>query len=345
MVVPGFNKAVGPARRKEPLPTSLLFISIRTVQSLICFTLFSSPNRQLYCRPHQLLTHPSNSPLSRFQPNHLLISPLPSSLLRHHQVASRSVRILGAMCMALSWSNFDPLRNRSVLTTSPAFAMAQSDAPPIDPMSEPSAIDNFGTMPHPAWEQCWTTNQPSFPGLSEVAGGNSQHEYNIEDFVLNYGYTPASTNLTGSISSQEYPTPPRTSELTSSEKSPSNSDGRRRSLLTQSDKQKRKPDHTERAPAKSSRRDSTKKTKAKAAAEVHGNTKKRGSINEAAATNLSSPHFKNHVYTRKVQERNRIASNKFRVRKQEDESKLKSAEKDMEQINRDLSTSVTNLTL
>ncbi|KAK2926337.1 hypothetical protein FoTM2_013202 [Fusarium oxysporum f. sp. vasinfectum] len=196
--------------------------------------------------------------------------------------------------------------------------MAQSAAPPMDPMYAPSAIDNFGTVSHPAWEQCWSADQPNFPGPSEAAGGDAQHEYDIEDFVLNYGYTSASTNLTGSIFSQEYPTPPETSELTSPEKSPSNSDGRRHSSSTQSDKQKRKPNHTERAPA---------------------------NINEAAATNLSSPHFKNNAYTRKVQERNRIASNKFRIRKQEDERKLKSAEKDMEQINRELSTCATDLTL
>jgi hypothetical protein len=229
----------------------------------------------------------------------------------------------------------------------PAFARAQSAAPPMDPMYEPSAIDNFGTMSHPAWEQCWAADQPNVPGPSEATSGNAQQDYEIEDFVLNYGYTPAPTNLTGSIFSQEYPTPPRTTEFTSPEKSPSNSDGRRRSSSTQSDNQKRKPNHTERAPAESSRRDSTKKAKAKAkaAAEVQENTKKRGSINEAAAINLSSPHFENNICTRKVQERNRRASNKFRVRKQEVERKLRSAEKDMEQINRDLSTCATDLTL
>lgn len=222
--------------------------------------------------------------------------------------------------------------------------MAQSAAPPMDPMYEPSAIDDFSTMSHPPFKQWWFAEQPSFLGPSKAAGGNSQHEYEIEDFVPNYGYTPAPTNLTGSIFSQDYPTPPRTTEFTSPEKSPSNSDGRRRSSSTQSDKQKRKPSHTERALAKSSRRDSTKKAEAKAAAEVHENTRKRGTSNEATATNLSSPHFKNNAYTRKVQDRNRIASNKFRVRKQEDERKLKSAEKEMEQINRDFSDPLTSST-
>jgi hypothetical protein len=215
----------------------------------------------------------------------------------------------------------------------------------MDPMYEPSAINNFGTVPHPAWGQCWSADQPNFPGPSEAAGGDAQHQYDIEDFVPNYGYTPASTNLTGSIFSQKYPTPPRTSELTSPEKSPSNSDSRRRSSSTQWDKQKRKPNHTARTPAKPSRRDSINKTKAKAASEVYENIKKRGSIKEAAPTNLSSSHLKNNVYTGNVKERNRIASNKFRVRKQEDERRLKSAEKDMEQINRDLSTCAKDLTL
>nr|CEG03943.1 unnamed protein product [Fusarium acuminatum CS5907] len=136
--------------------------------------------------------------------------------------------------------------------------MAQSAAPPMDPMYEPSAIDNFGTVSHSAWEQCWSADQPNFPGPSEAAGGDAPHEYDIEDFVLNYGYTSASTNLTGSIFSQEYPTPPRTSELTSPEKSPSSSDGRRHSSSTQPDNQKRKPTRTKRDLAKSSRRDFSK---------------------------------------------------------------------------------------
>ncbi|EGU86543.1 hypothetical protein HZS61_011432 [Fusarium oxysporum f. sp. conglutinans] len=215
----------------------------------------------------------------------------------------------------------------------PAFASAQSAAPPIDRMYEPSAIDNFDTMSHPAWEQCWT------------AGGNSQHEDEIEDFVLKYEYTSNSTNLTDFVFSQEYPTPPHTAELASPKKSPSNSDDPRHFSSTQSGKQKRKPNHTKRAPAKSSRRGSSKHVIAKAAAEVYGDTEKRDCVDEAAAVNRSSPHLNNNMYTRKVQERNRMASNKFRARKKEDEKELKSAEKDMVQINRDLTNCATNLTL
>lgn len=229
----------------------------------------------------------------------------------------------------------------------PAFASVQSAAPPMDPMYELSAIDNLGTMSHPLWEQSWTADQPSFPGSSEAAGGHfyAQHEHDVKNFFPNYGYTPAASNeLTGSIFSQEYPSPPQTSESISPEQPPS--DGRRRSSSTQSDKRKQKRNTAERAPARSSRRGSAKNAKAEAAAaEVRGNTKKRGSIDEAAVTNLSSPQYKNNDYTRKVQERNRIASNKFRVKKRQDARELQSAEEHMERINRDLSTCLTNLTL
>ncbi|KAF7548718.1 hypothetical protein G7Z17_g6876 [Cylindrodendrum hubeiense] len=46
----------------------------------------------------------------------------------------------------------------------------------------------------------------------------------------------------------------------------------------------------------------------------------------------------------RIQQRNRIASNKFRVKKREDAMKLKSEEEDMERINRDLSNRVAGLT-
>jgi len=223
--------------------------------------------------------------------------------------------------------------------------MAQSATPPMDSIYEPSVIDNFGTTSYPAWEQCWSADQPMFPGPSDARGGNAQHEYDIEDFVFKCGYALASTNSTGSIFSQEYPTPPRTSELISPEKSPSSSDGQRCSSSTQPNKQKRKRNTTERALAKPSGRGSSKRAKAKSAAGEVGNTRKGGSINKAAEINLSSLQYKNDEYTRKVKARNRTASNKFRIRKEEDERKLETAEKDMEQINRDLSTCVTNLTL
>ncbi|KAL5603950.1 hypothetical protein FOVSG1_006700 [Fusarium oxysporum f. sp. vasinfectum] len=112
------------------------------------------------------------------------------------------------------------------------------------------------------------------------------------------------------------------------------------------DKRKRKRNTADRAPTKSTKRHSSKKRELKTAAgESDGNSKKRGGINKATTTNLSSPKYENDDYTKKVQERNRIASNKFRAKKKEEERKLESEEEDMERINRDLSTCVTDLTL
>jgi hypothetical protein len=214
-------------------------------------------------------------------------------------------------------------------------------------MCEDSAMNNIGTIPHVTWDQWWTAGQPGFLGSSEAAGGipYAQHEPHLEEFIPTRTSAP-SNELTGSIFAQEYPTPPQTSESISSKGSPNNSDRRRDSSSTQSDKRKRKRNTIDRAPAKSSKRGSSKKREPKTAAgESAGNSKKRGSINEAATTNLSSPEYKMDDYARKVQERNRIASNKFRAKKREDARKLESEEEDMERINRDLSTCVTDLTL
>jgi hypothetical protein len=224
----------------------------------------------------------------------------------------------------------------------PAFAMVQSAAPAMGPLYEPSMTDDFDTMPHPA---CWTVDQPNFLGLSKSTGGDAQQNYDMEDFLSKYTYTPNPTNLngSGSIFFQESPIPPRTSELLCPKNPSSNSDGPRRSSLTQSDKKKRRSTHNKRTATKSLGCDSTEKAKAQAAGKAHENKKRRGSINKASAINFSSPLFKDAIDIRKLQERNRVASNKCRIRKQEDERKLKSAEQHMEKLNRDLSTCATDL--
>ncbi|KAF5696895.1 nitrate assimilation regulatory nira [Fusarium globosum] len=69
--------------------------------------------------------------------------------------------------------------------------MAQSAAPLTNPMYELSAIVNFDTMLHPAWEQCWAINQPNFTSLSKAAGSDAQNDYKVKDFLSNYTYTPS----------------------------------------------------------------------------------------------------------------------------------------------------------
>src|SRR5690348_6722643 len=49
-------------------------------------------------------------------------------------------------------------------------------------------------------------------------------------------------------------------------------------------------------------------------------------------------------YSKKIKERNRVASKKFRVKKREDAKKLRVDEENMKQTNRKLSSSVSDLT-
>ncbi|KAH7243823.1 hypothetical protein B0J15DRAFT_501185 [Fusarium solani] len=53
-------------------------------------------------------------------------------------------------------------------------------------------------------------------------------------------------------------------------------------------------------------------------------------------------HSNNHI--KRIQERNRIASNKLRIKQREKQLKLKSSQQDLEHIHRDLSTYVADLT-
>jgi hypothetical protein len=194
-------------------------------------------------------------------------------------------------------------------------------------------------MFHSAWERCWTADQPNFPGLFKAAGGNAQHDYGIEDFLSDYAYTPAPTDY-GSIFSQAY----STLSQTSPGNPPSNSGDQRHSSSTQSDNQKRNRTHTKHDLAKSPGRDSSKQSKAKrATGDICGDIKRGGSVNKAAERNPSSLQHVNNEHTRKHQERNRRASKKVRIRKQEEQKNLESAKKVLEQVNRDLLTCVTDL--
>ncbi|SCO87709.1 uncharacterized protein FRV6_11836 [Fusarium oxysporum] len=223
--------------------------------------------------------------------------------------------------------------------------MDQSAARSSDPTYGLSAIDNFDTVSHPLWDQWYFAGQPSFLDSSAADASNSQPEFNnVEDFSTDCIYTLASTELTGSAFSQEYPAPQDTFKSTNPEESPSDTDGQLYSLSILLDKEKRKPDHIKDDVAKSSKHNSTKKGKANAAEkEVDVNKKERSNINEATETSLSFPPLENDINTRKVKERNRRAANKVRVRKREEERSLESTFNDIEKINRNLSACVKDL--
>ncbi|KAF4459819.1 Transcription factor atf21 [Fusarium albosuccineum] len=70
----------------------------------------------------------------------------------------------------------------------------------------------------------------------------------------------------------------------------------------------------------------------------------KGAQDIAAVSSLSANQDSDR-YQRKVQERNRVASSKFRTKKKEDARKLKSDEQGMEEINHRLSSCAADLTL
>ncbi|CEI70862.1 unnamed protein product [Fusarium venenatum] len=124
-------------------------------------------------------------------------------------------------------------------------------------------------MLYPVWEKYWATDQPKFPALYEACDKNVQHECNNVDFVSNHTYTPTSSDLAGSIFSEECPSPSQDPQLTSPEVSHGNSDGRQRSPSTQSnDCRKLKPTHTRRNPTKPYERESSKRVEMKGATEM-----------------------------------------------------------------------------
>jgi GTPase involved in cell partitioning and DNA repair len=93
----------------------------------------------------------------------------------------------------------------------------------------------------------------------------------------------------------------------------------------------------------------TRRTSTKAIKQAtHEKPKGRGSKAKPASqpTEEPSPQSDDEFdeYSKKFKERNRIASNKFRVKEPEDAKKLQTKEKNMEQINRKLLSSVSDLT-
>jgi chemotaxis protein histidine kinase CheA len=227
----------------------------------------------------------------------------------------------------------------------PVFNLAQSDDPSMDLECQPLATNNVETMLDPVWEKYWATDQPDFPALYEPYDENVQHKYNNVDFASNYTYTPTSSNLTGSVFSEDCPSPSQDPQLTSPKVSPGNSDGRQRSRSTQSNNcRKVKPIHTSRDPTKPYERESSKRAQMKGATgDVCWDTKRGRSINKTAERNSSPLQYVNSEQSKKYQKRNQCASSKYRNRQREARENLETVEKDMAQVNHDLSRCVTDL--
>ncbi|CAF3557445.1 unnamed protein product [Fusarium graminearum] len=209
--------------------------------------------------------------------------------------------------------------------------------------------------------QWWTPRDVPFPNIHEQEPHFPQPNYTLDQDTPTQWGSP-----TTSIHS--YPVPSSLTDVTSLDVSPGHNESRRGSSSTQPDQRKRKRStasvakpKTQPPATESTRRVSTNKTTmAEPAAAAASQKPKRGSRSRAAAEQPqptqeeqeyededveADPEKECGTQSKKVQERSRIASNKFRVKKREGAIKLRAEEEEMERAKRDLTNCVSNLTL
>ncbi|KAJ4317644.1 hypothetical protein N0V84_007243 [Fusarium piperis] len=200
----------------------------------------------------------------------------------------------------------------------------------------------------PSWGQWWSadafTLPVSFEGPDAVQSYCPQGDVQYSDFSpsQSIGFSPDWAKFSNT---HEYPVPPSISESPLPEQSPSASESRRGSVSTLPDKKKRRRSTAKRTTAKSPGRGSNRKNKSQATAEEWPQESKSRRAQYTNTDGSASSEQVGDKYSRLVQERNRVASNKFRIKKREDAKRLKADEEDMERINRDLSSCVADLTL
>ncbi|KAJ4122929.1 hypothetical protein NW768_009919 [Fusarium equiseti] len=239
-------------------------------------------------------------------------------------------------------------------------------APEMNAMAQGvPGMNPYGVLPEANWGQWWSAGDVAFAESANMAAPNTFNQ--DQPFFNNDNYTPNQDSSTQwdspSTSTHSYPVPSPSTVATSFDLSPGHDDaGRRESSSTQPDQRKRKRSTTTAAKskpqppaAKSTRRASTKKT-SKTEPVAPPQKPKRGSKSKASAKLKQQhdlededvefdPEEQYDTHNKKIQERNRIASNKFRVKKREDAIKLRADEEDMERANRDLTNCVSELTL
>ncbi|SPJ84061.1 uncharacterized protein FTOL_10577 [Fusarium torulosum] len=218
-------------------------------------------------------------------------------------------------------------------------------APDVNFMSQnPSGMNIYGALPQFYWGQWSPTEDASFAESTNMTAPNvfaqqePQYNYTNDPEISTQWDSPAT-------STHSYPVPSPATDPTSIDIPVGDTESRRGSSSTESDKRKRKRSTTKPTASKLTRRASTKATKQEAAPE---RPKDRGSQAKPASqpTEQSSPPSDDELdeYSKKIQERNRVASNKFRVKKREEAKKLEADEENMEQTNHKLSSSVSDLT-
>ncbi|KAM5341897.1 hypothetical protein ACJ41O_014928 [Fusarium nematophilum] len=230
-----------------------------------------------------------------------------------------------------------------------------------------SMMDNIVPLSQIPWDQLWSTSEPAYPSPSHAmdhAGVYAQDEPQpkLQGFMSGQsgyatGYPAAGFD---SIPPTQHCYPDPSPVPASAPACPADSPmslgtpGGRRSSSSSHPERRRKRQAADR-PAKPGRGSSSKSKPEQPAQTTTRTRTRRRSQKQQEETALPSPeeHSDHSNYddvddadyhTRRLQERNRIASNKFRVKKREDAKRLQSDEEDMERINRDLNSCVADLT-
>ncbi|GKU06619.1 transcription factor [Fusarium langsethiae] len=228
-------------------------------------------------------------------------------------------------------------------------------------------MNPYGMLPEAHWGQWWS---PSDTVSAESANVMAPVLFDPEQYFFHNNPTLDREAVTQwdspSTSVHSYPQFSPATEATSVDVSPGKS--RRGSAATQTDQRRQKrsttteaktkpqPSTTRRAPKKKTPNAEPETTavpekpkrgrRPKVTAKPSPKPTRKAAYDEDESEDAEAdPEEQYDTHIRKIQERNRIASNKFRVRKRQDANKLRIDEEDMERANRDLSDCVSELTL
>jgi hypothetical protein len=202
-------------------------------------------------------------------------------------------------------------------------------------------MNMYGALPQPHWGQWWSTKDAS---LAELTSMTAPNVFAQEEPRYNYTYSHETFTKRDSpvISTHTYPVPSPTTDPTSLDIPVGDIESRRCSSFRQG-KVQAKLHQVNRLQADQKR--ISKGIKQETAPEK---PKDRGSKVKAASqpAGQSFPQSDGALNkcNKKIQERNRVASNKFRIKKREEAKNLVANKGDIEQINRKLLISISDLT-
>jgi hypothetical protein len=217
--------------------------------------------------------------------------------------------------------------------------------PGVNFMSQdPSCTKIYGTLPRAHWEQ-WLSTAEGAP-VAESTNMTASNVFAQEEPQRNYFHDPEISTQRDSppTAMYSYPVPPPAKNPTILYIPINDPESRHGFSLTGSNKPKRKRSTTKLTACMPTRRASTKATKQET---VPQKPKGRRSQTRPSSqsTEESSPQLDGEFdqCSKKIQERNRTASNKFRIKKREEAKKLQANEENMMQTNRKLLSSVLDL--